>query len=255
MKLHILSDLHLEFDKGYSVFNPPKVDADILILAGDIWVGQAPINWLEKLSERYEYILYIPGNHEYYLGHTFQKLNEEYNEITSLIPNFVFLHNNVYMYDDYVFIGATLWTDYNNNSEVTKEMVSRYMSDYRLMRYERDGHVPRVTSDDLYKEHMFSKEFISKSLDKLYEYKKIVVTHHCPSFNSVHPKYYGTGLANYGFFSEMDDVVAKADLWIHGHTHEPFDYKLGQCRVICNPRGYERRGEKTGYNPALVVEV
>lgn len=39
MKLHILSDLHLEF----STFEPPPTDADIIILAGDIGKGMNSI--------------------------------------------------------------------------------------------------------------------------------------------------------------------------------------------------------------------
>jgi hypothetical protein len=27
-------------------------------------------------------------------------------------------------------------------------------------------------------------------------------------------------------------------LWTHGHTHELFDYMIGDTRVVCNPRGY-----------------
>ena len=27
-------------------------------------------------------------------------------------------------------------------------------------------------------------------------------------------------------------------MWTHGHTHEDFDYMIGGCRVVCNPRGY-----------------
>jgi hypothetical protein len=27
-------------------------------------------------------------------------------------------------------------------------------------------------------------------------------------------------------------------LWVHGHTHQPFDYRVRSCRIVCNPRGY-----------------
>jgi len=52
--------------------------------------------------------------------------------------------------------------------------------------------------------------------------------------------------------------VARADLWLHGHTHAFADHRIGNCRVVCNPRGYARDGrerEATGWNPELVVEV
>lgn len=41
----------------------------------------------------------------------------------------------------------------------------------------------------------------------------------------------------------LESLITRADLWLHGHTHESFDYTLGggkgrNTRVLCNPRGY-----------------
>ena len=30
---------------------------------------------------------------------------------------------------------------------------------------------------------------------------------------------------------------SRAQLWIHGHTHDSFDYVVNGTRVVCNPRG------------------
>ena len=42
------------------------------------------------------------------------------------------------------------------------------------------------------------------------------------------------------YASHLDDFVAESGalLWIHGHLHTQKDYKIGNTRVICNPRGY-----------------
>jgi hypothetical protein len=47
------------------------------------------------------------------------------------------------------------------------------------------------------------------------------------------------------------------DLWIHGHTHDNFDYESMGTRVICNPRGYVtyRGAENFDFDPKLVVEL
>ena len=43
-----------------------------------------------------------------------------------------------------------------------------------------------------------------------------------------------------------------ARLWIHGHTHAPCNYTVGETQVICNPRGYP--GESgNGFDLELVV--
>lgn len=39
------------------------------------------------------------------------------------------------------------------------------------------------------------------------------------------------------FASDLDAMVSKADLWVHGHIHDSMDYRLGKARVVCNWRG------------------
>ena len=41
MRIRLLSDLHLE----YCLWEPPKVEADVVVLAGDIHNGLAGIRW------------------------------------------------------------------------------------------------------------------------------------------------------------------------------------------------------------------
>jgi hypothetical protein len=72
------------------------------------------------------------------------------------------------------------------------------------------------------------------------------VTHHSPSHNSIHPKYKNEELLNGAFHNKLDYMMELADnikLWIHGHTHDEFDYKIGITNVICNPRGYPKEGQ------------
>jgi hypothetical protein len=46
-----------------------------------------------------------------------------------------------------------------------------------------------------------------------------------------------------------------AVLWIHGHTHESFDYVVNGTRVVCNPRGYAPRDLNPAFDPGLTVDV
>ena len=46
---------------------------------------------------------------------------------------------------------------------------------------------------------------------------------------------------NGGYSSDMNDYILdhpQIRLWTHGHTHHPFDYRIGSTRIVCNPRGY-----------------
>ena len=90
--------------------------------------------------------------------------------------------------------------------------------------------------------------------------KFVVVGHHTPSFQSCHPMYGNDTLMNGGYHSDLSEFILdhpQVKLWTHGHTHHPFDYVIGETRIVCNPRGYENDGysEQTGWNPNIVLEV
>ena len=71
--------------------------------------------------------------------------------------------------------------------------------------------------------------------------KFVVVGHHTPSTFSIHPKYRGHTLMNGAYSSDLSNFILdrpQIKLWVHGHTHDPFDYMVGSTRVACNPRGY-----------------
>ena len=48
---------------------------------------------------------------------------------------------------------------------------------------------------------------------------------------------------NGAFHSDLDHMMEMADnvkVWIHGHTHDEFNYVVGTTNVLCNPRGYPK---------------
>ena len=50
---------------------------------------------------------------------------------------------------------------------------------------------------------------------------------------------YANEWSSAGFINELPAEFFKVPvLWVHGHTHDSFDYQIGNCRVVCNPRGY-----------------
>jgi predicted phosphodiesterase len=61
MKIRLLSDLHLEFQDWV----PPKSDADVIVLAGDIHPGVRGVEWARR-SFPMSPVVYVPGNHEFY---------------------------------------------------------------------------------------------------------------------------------------------------------------------------------------------
>ena len=87
-----------------------------------------------------------------------------------------------------------------------------------------------------------------------------MVSHHSPSYLSISEKYKNDHEMNGGYHSDLSRFILNNPnivLWTHGHTHDVLDYKIGETRIICNPRGYEGDSytENTGWNPNLLLEI
>lgn len=270
LKIQLLSDLHLEFQKK-NKFIPNFLGEDVLVLAGDINLGLIDDDeWFVSLLETRD-VIYIFGNHELYkqdLQTLYAKLPAWTARINALAKAKGFKHtlysleNETVTIQDVKFIGATLWTDFDNANPDVMNMAAQTMNDYRHIRY--NGNV--VTADDFLKEHNKSRKFIESELDKTDGLKKVVISHHLPSYGSVHPNYRVDNpsnyrlqqmyLMNYLFYSELDSLIVKSDLWVHGHTHSSMDYVVGNTRVVCNPYGYDNYEENKEFNStSMIIEI
>jgi UDP-2,3-diacylglucosamine pyrophosphatase LpxH len=265
MKVQVASDLHLEFDKGAPFVLDNTENADVLILAGDIIVAKHIINniictykdFFNNVSQQFEHVLVIAGNHEYY-GSSFSKTQLCLSEFYSQYNNVTFLNNSSIAINDVLFIGTTLWTDFNNNCYFTKNHVRRSLNDYFVI----DG----FTTSKAIDEHYIARQFITDTYKENKDrFEKMVgIFHHGISPQSIHEIYRSGSdtLLNGAYASDMRNFFEdkeKFKLFIHGHTHHSFDYildnKLQSQRVICNPRGYAKRDENFDFNHNLIVEV
>ena len=82
----------------------------------------------------------------------------------------------------------------------------------------------------------------------------IVVTHHAVHRNSVAPIYRDDWVTA-AFVSDLSELIEayQPALWVHGHVHNSFDYRVGQTRIIANPHGYGK--ENPAFDCTLVVEI
>ena len=124
MKLHVLSDLHIEFGN----FEIPVTNADVVILAGDIHVGTKGIEWATEAIKGID-VIYIIGNHEYYRG-ALPKLTDKINSI-SKHTNVHVLENDAITIGNVKFLGCTLWGDFHllNNLDVSANTAAEKMND------------------------------------------------------------------------------------------------------------------------------
>jgi Icc-related predicted phosphoesterase len=286
MKIKLVSDLHLEF----SDINIDNNDGcDVLILSGDIMIAQdlhdhaEPANtadqaaiangtglgrrqqaaqryrdFLKRCSFQFPHTIYVAGNHEFYHGKWNQALSTLATECEKF-PNVYFMERGSKKIGDVTFIGSTLWTDMNKADPLTMHAVRDMMMDYKCIRKEFEGYTT-VKPHDTVMRHRQSLDYIKSVVAEKPDEKFVVVGHHSPSFQSVHEQYQAQYLMNGAYHSSLEEFILdrpQIKLWTHGHTHHPFDYMIGETRVVCNPRGYENDGysEDTGWNPNIVLEI
>lgn len=248
MKIQILSDLHCEFEN----FVPTHTDADIVIIAGDLNTGTRGIKWIRNYFSDIP-VIYVAGNHEFY-HHSMPKLIHDLQKETKN-SNIFFLENEMFIYKDIAFMGCTLWSDFRlfgDNSHFAELAASEAMSDYRLIRV--SPHYRLLRTIDTAKRHSISVDWL-KTEAMFNKMKKVVVTHHAPSIQSLAMKF-REDLVSAAYASNLEGLVEEINplLWIHGHTHRCCEYMIGNTRVISNQKGYPDE-PSFGFNPALVVEV
>lgn len=272
MKIQIASDLHLEFGD----IEIKNAGADVLVLSGDVCVAEDlyrhPASNVElnftatratryreffaRVSKEFNEVVYVAGNHEFYHGKWGTTADILRNEV-SVFPNIHFLENEVFVYKGVTFIGATLWTDMNKGDPITLHAIRDMMNDFSVVRDDTKGYTS-LRPAAVVQAHRKTVGYINAVVAEMPEDKFVVVTHHAPSFQSVHETYRGETIMNGAYASDLSDLILdrpQIKLWTHGHMHDPQDYMLGDTRIVCNPRGYVGEHRTSNFNMAKVVEV
>ena len=253
MKLHILSDLHL----GFAPFDPPANDADVVILAGDVARPREAAAWALRLRKP---VLYVLGNHEFY-GSSIDAATAELEHLCAGTPVHV-LDNRELVIGRVRFLGTTLWTDFRLLGEGAAQATAlaearRLLRDYSAIRA-REASSALFTPEDSMALFGRNAAWLASRLAQPHAGPTVVITHHAPSPRSIHARFAGS-LINTCFASDLEPLVkaSRAPLWVHGHTHDSFDYAIGATRIVCNPRGYSRGGmiENARFDPGLIVDV
>jgi len=251
MKIHILSDLHIE----YTAYEPAAVEADVIVLAGDICLSTRGIAWARMAWPNKE-IVFVPGNHEYYRSE--MGIENEQMEMAAKVYGVHVLNRGEVVIGGVRFLGATLWTDFKLFGEVERPYAFAAglngLTDFRVIDFGPNTFMPQDSAE-------INAADVAWLENKLKHEKcdghTVVVTHHLPSWSSV-SEHFKKSLLTACFASDLNSLMGYSKLWIHGHTHDSFDYELNGTRVVCNPRGYCKAGqppENPTFNPALVIEI
>jgi predicted phosphodiesterase len=253
MKINILSDLHL----GQGGLPQPDNDADLVILAGDIARPQPALAWA---AQRGKPTLYVAGNHEFYgnsLAGTMRALRDASAGTCVRV-----LDDEAVVVDGVRFLGSTLWTDFRlfGDGEArtgAQAAAQGFMRDFSRIFVDETMQQALTPQDAaaLFDRHA---AWLAQQLARPHDGPTVVITHHAPSPSSIHPRFAGSPI-NAAFVSNVEALMdgERVQLWIHGHTHDTFDYRVNGTRVVCNPRGYARDGvnENPRFDPDITVHI
>lgn len=279
MKLALYSDLHLEMilhRKGALAWEPPTLDAEVVILAGDIASHTHGLKWASAAfrgPHGSPEIVYIAGNHEYYnaqLG-----LLAELQKPVRAQSNVHFLERSTHELPGLRILGCTLWSAFNlhgaDNVHASMNVAKRSINDYQVIQA-REG--KRLEPSDTLRLHRTAVRWLDSELAKPFDGKTVVVTHFAPHRRCVPPKFEGSDLSPY-FVTDLSWLMEKhsIDLWCFGHTHTNCDFIVpwkkheraygspwgaeNGCRVVSNQRGYptELATGSMGFREDLVIEL
>ena len=281
MRVSVVSDLHIDFA------DLTLPGGDVLILSGDVCeaksIKQAMYNpemvlleherkdrrpdryfrfLKEECADKYRHVIYVMGNHEHY-GFQYHKT---YNHIKEQMPaNIHLLEREAIEIDGVLFVGATLWTDMNKGDQLTLYHMKDMMNDYRqvTMLNESNGAYhrlqPEKTMADHYKTREYFKHVLEENRASGNPKPVVVCTHHAPSKASTKPKYQHDTIMNGAYSSDLSEFILdnpEIKVWTHGHTHDNFDYQIGETRILCNPRGYKGYEQQAeDFDPTIGFDI
>ncbi|WP_247350610.1 MULTISPECIES: metallophosphoesterase [unclassified Bradyrhizobium] len=274
MRINPIADLHTDIERN-GLDSLPYVESDVTVISGDAAApGTLALRKIRELMpDRGRKVLYVPGNHDYYSFHdkhhpelktTWEAQNAQMPEVAADL-GIILLNDSSVEIDDVLFIGATLWTDfmtrppYVPHAEAVRH-AARSMNDYRAIKTGAGRSRDMLKPAQTIAAHKASVAFIEKTLaERPEDQTAVVVTHHAPSPRSL-LRWPGSTDLDWCYASDLERLMtgdAAPQLWLHGHVHRNHDYTVGDCRVVCNPRGYPNFAarENPNFDPALVVEV
>jgi Icc-related predicted phosphoesterase len=253
MKIALLSDVHLSVHP----LPVPHTDADVVVVAGDVGRPATAIGWARQFARP---TVFVAGNHEFYgcdLRTTLGALRREAAGTAVHV-----LEHDVWHHGPVRFLGCTLWSDHRlhatpeERAEGLRQAMA-FVRDFSRIAVEPD--VPDTLTPAV-AQRLFdaSVAWLDARFAEPHAGPTVVVTHFAPSRLSIHPRFAGSPI-NACFTSDLAAHIVRWQprLWLHGHTHDSFDYRIGVTRVVCNPRGYAPDGivENARFDPSLVLEL
>ena len=264
LRLHILSDLHVE----HGGFIARRETCDVVVVAGDLANGSEMADAVRHLDRQLQQPwIYVPGNHDWYGLDLVRDRDTCLRRWREQAPHLRLLDDRSWTMShegqEYRWIGSTWWSamDWTPDdrpqpfaTQITTAAAQQLINDFQHIRSDGETFTPWHAREL----HLLSTQFIRHEIAQARAAGQvpIVVTHFLPTRRSVHPQY-ATSVLNGYFANDQDGLTAGVPVWIHGHTHTSCDYLVPTtgCRVICNPRGYGHESAEFRKNLVITLEA
>ena len=227
MKIQVISDIHAEFhfDRGVSFWKNIPVNGDVLVIAGDLGTHSYLVENLSAAAEKFPHVVYVTGNHEYWEANGRHVIKAALDDVAEKYDNFHWLFDSVVEIGGVRFLGNTMWFRGDELARVYEHL----WADFHRIKQGREW---------IYRANEQTRFFLDENVRK----GDVVVTHHLPCSQSIHPRFKGTPTdwMNSFFLCDISDLILDKEpaAHIHGHTHDHNDYTLGKTRIVSNPYGY-----------------
>jgi predicted phosphohydrolase len=223
-----LSDVHIDTN------DIPKITrcANILALCGDI--GNPNHKNFEKflrgVSEQFETVLFVPGNHDYDCGSLYEEMKVNANkpimiDIVNKFNNIILLDNSkCVLKNGTIVLGSTMWPS----------PILRYQSDYN------DTKIIVHT-----KKYLEDSTWIQNNLKYHENDNVLVLTHVPPTQKLIEPKYLSKGVFVTSWFANNFDHIIGSPVvaWLSGHTHSIIQQKINGVVCGINAYGYSNKSD------------
>lgn len=258
MKIQIYSDLHADINQIYkpSDILSTKDDTDLYIDAGDTGEFLTTKSFYQDKFWSDKKVLFVGGNHTHY---NYGNIESNQEELKKLFPHqncVTYLQDDDIVIGDYVFLGCTLWSSYQiyGTPNLSKKIARKRMNDFKCIKFSEEVHLTPEICQTMFS---LSLKYLHKRLMKYIGKKKaVVITHHAPSIKSC-LDIYKDDQVSASYCSNLEQFMQdhQVFLWIHGHMHNTSGYQLGDSYVCCNPLGYIKYNEISGFVNNLIIDI
>ena len=261
--LLLASDLHLDagvYDLSAQINNlrdqGQRIDA--VLLLGDVVAPVSPVIYAQTQVPRDIPVAFVPGNHDF-RGGRYGNLLDLWKEQASSSHVSVLVDEEMRIQSpqggEIVVLGTPLWSNLGGMGPLAEAALRRnahrQLSDFTDI-LDTDG--SPWTALKMIAKFERAEIFLKRALSSAAledGRRRVVATHFAPHRNSMAPRWRRDDIAAY-FCNHLPELVERADLWLHGHTHDELEYQVGddpdRGLVICHPRGYAKGH---GYHQAM----